>query len=93
MSDEFTAGGGWMEVVGIEEDWVNFMGWVAWWPASKAGTGGHAENGVRCVWEGGLLPVRVTRHGITYRHRKNYDRWNSLSWIRGRKRSISMPWR
>lgn len=57
VSDEFTAGGGWMEVVGIEEDWVNSMGWVARWPASKAGTDGYgldmggeeAENDVWCV--------------------------------------------
>ena len=59
--------GGWMEVVGIEEDWVNFMGWVARWPASKAGTDGHgldmggeeAENGVWCVVCVGVEDVRL----------------------------------
>jgi len=56
-----------MEVVGIEEDWVNFMGWVARWPASKAGTDGHgldmggeeAENGVWCVVCVGVEDVRL----------------------------------
>jgi len=51
VSDEFTAGGGMDGSGGDRRGLGEFMGWVARWPASKAGTGGHAENGVRCVWK------------------------------------------